>query len=109
MTCLPCLPRSPGSRMDVMTLRVVMPGGWKRALLAALLLGCLVAPARASGGKDGAGVEFFEKRIRPLLVKHCYECHGPDTKKVKGELQLDTREAMLKGGITGPALVPGKP
>jgi hypothetical protein len=55
------------------------------------------------------GVEFFEKRIRPVLVKHCYECHSADAKKLKGELLLDTREGVLKGGSTGPAVVPGQP
>ncbi|MBP3955566.1 DUF1553 domain-containing protein [Gemmata sp. G18] len=54
-------------------------------------------------------VEFFEKKIRPVLVKHCYSCHSAEAKKVKGELRLDTREAVLKGGSSGPLLVPGDP
>jgi len=54
------------------------------------------------------GVEFFEKKIRPLLVEHCYKCHGAQSGKVKGGLLLDTREGLLKGGDTGPAIVPGK-
>ncbi len=52
---------------------------------------------------------FFEKKIRPVLVEHCYECHSAQSKKVKGGLLLDTRDGLLKGGDTGPALVPGKP
>ena len=52
-------------------------------------------------------IEFFEKQVRPLLVEHCQKCHGAT--KPKGELRLDSREALLKGGDTGPALVPGKP
>lgn len=53
--------------------------------------------------------DFFEKRIRPLLVNHCCECHGAESKKSKGGLRLDTREGLLKGGDSGPALVPGDP
>jgi hypothetical protein len=47
----------------------------------------------------------FENRVRPVLVEHCYECHSE--KKVKGGLRVDSREALLKGGDTGPSLVPG--
>ena len=52
--------------------------------------------------------EFFEAKIRPVLVSQCYECHAADSKKVKGGLLLDTREGLLRGGESGPALVPGK-
>lgn len=48
---------------------------------------------------------FFENRVRPLLAEHCYECHSE--KKVKGGLRVDSRDALLKGGDTGPAIVPG--
>jgi cytochrome c553 len=82
--------------------------GWGRVLVVVLAFGVSTAPARADG-QAGAGVEFFEKRVRPLLVKHCYECHGPDAKKVRGELRLDTREGVLQGGASGPTVVPGKP
>ncbi len=51
--------------------------------------------------------EFFEKKIRPLLLAHCVECHTD--KKVKGKLWMDSRASLLKGGETGPAIVPGKP
>ena len=51
-------------------------------------------------------VEFFEKQIRPILAERCYECHSAG-KKQKGGLSLDTRDAVLKGGDTGPALVAG--
>jgi hypothetical protein len=54
-------------------------------------------------------IEFFEKRIRPLLVNHCYNCHSGDAKKVKGELFLDTRAGVRKGGASGPAVVLGEP
>ncbi|MBI5801129.1 MAG: DUF1549 domain-containing protein, partial [Verrucomicrobia bacterium] len=54
-------------------------------------------------------LEFFEKRIRPLLAERCYECHSADAKKLKGGLHLDSREGVLKGGDTRPAVVPGQP
>ena len=55
-----------------------------------------------------AGLEFFEKRIRPVLVEHCYECHSQGKKK-QGGLLLDTRAGIRRGGDTGPAIVPSKP
>lgn len=56
---------------------------------------------------DARGIAFSEKSIRPILVKQCYKCHSADSKKVKGGLPLDTRAGLLKGGETGPAVVPG--
>ncbi len=52
-------------------------------------------------------VNFFESKIRPALVEHCYKCHSEDGDKIKGGLLLDTREMSLVGGDTGPAVVPG--
>lgn len=57
------------------------------------------------------GIAFFEQKIRPILAKHCYECHSADAtaaKKLKGGLLLDSADGMLKGGDTGPALVKSK-
>ena len=59
------------------------------------------------GVDEKAGRELFEKRIRPLLVKHCYECHSSAQAEPKGGLRLDTREAIRRGGESGPAVVPG--
>jgi hypothetical protein len=73
--------------------------------LAVLLPAVLLMPARAATPEEG--VAFFEKRIRPLLAEHCFECHG--AKKSKGGLRLDSRDGWAKGGDSGPALVPGKP
>src|SRR5580704_1105111 len=53
--------------------------------------------------------EFFEKHVRPVLVDNCYKCHSATSEKLKGGLLLDTRDGMLKGGDTGPCLVPGDP
>ena len=54
-------------------------------------------------------LEFFEKKIRPVLVASCYKCHSSESEKVKGGLLLDTREGLLKGGDSGPSVVPGDP
>src|SRR5688500_9591498 len=72
---------------------------------------CLVAVATAAygGSAEPAGIEFFEKHIRPVLVEHCHQCHSAEAEKVKGGLLVDSREALLKGGDSGPALVPGDP
>jgi len=51
---------------------------------------------------------FFETKVRPVLVTHCYECHAADSKIVQGGLRLDSRAGLLQGGDTGPAIVPGK-
>ncbi len=56
---------------------------------------------------DAAKVEFFEARIRPALVEHCYSCHSTDAKDVKGGLLLDSRQGLFVGGDSGQALVPG--
>ncbi len=54
------------------------------------------------------GIEFFEKKIRPVLVTHCYECHSAATDEPKGGLRLDWRPGILQGGESGPAVVPGQ-
>ena len=63
----------------------------------------------ASAPVDSAGMEFFEKKIRPILVQHCYSCHSQSAKVAKGNLALDQRSAMMKGGAGGAAVVPGDP
>lgn len=69
------------------------------------------AAAQESSGEAVAPEQlaFFESRIRPVLIEHCYECHSADAKILRGGLQLDSREGMRKGGESGPAVVPGKP
>ncbi len=56
-----------------------------------------------------AQLEFFENKIRPVLSQNCYKCHSVNSEKVKGGLLLDSREAMLRGGDNGPAVVPSHP
>jgi hypothetical protein len=62
------------------------------------------------GASTAAAAEqlaFFEKRIRPVLVKECYSCHAATAEKIRGGLTLDTRDGIREGGDTGPAVVPG--
>ena len=74
-----------------------------------IMLG-VVADAAANGEEQAATpqqLEFFEKDVRPLLVKYCYECHSTNAKRVEASLLLDSRKAHLDGGDSGPAIVPG--
>ncbi len=64
----------------------------------------------AAAAEPTAGqLAFFEGKVRPLLAKHCYECHSAESKKVKGGLLLDSQEGWMAGGDSGEALEPGKP
>jgi hypothetical protein len=67
------------------------------------------APTPADPRPTKSGAEFFEKKIRPIFVRHCYECHSGDPKKAKSNFVLDTREGLKKGGESGPVIVPGHP
>ncbi|MBC8356494.1 MAG: PSD1 domain-containing protein [Planctomycetes bacterium] len=58
---------------------------------------------------DASAIEFFEKEIRPLLSQRCYECHSAKSKELGGNLRLDSRQAAVAGGDTGPAIVLNKP
>src|SRR5262245_58503128 len=80
--------------------------------LVCLLAACSLLPAAPlvrAAEPDAKGVEFFESKIRPVLVEQCYKCHSAQSGKARGGLTLDTRAGMLKGGDTGPAVVPGNP
>src|SRR5262245_27925349 len=77
-------------------------------------LPCLAAGVlMAVGGRllaaEGPAEEFFEKQVRPILVARCFQCHSAKSVKLQGGLRLDSRVGALKGGETGPAVVPGKP
>ena len=76
------------------------------ATLALCVGGSLFA---ANSTPSSEGLELFEKRVQPILVETCYKCHSHDADKIKGGLLLDSTEAALTGGDTGPAFVPGHP
>jgi cytochrome c553 len=78
-------------------------------LLAPALAVHLPAAPLSAAEPDAKGVEFFEQKIRPVLVATCYGCHSAQAGKKRGGLSLDTKAGVLKGGDTGPALVPGQP
>ena len=75
-----------------------------------LILALSVIAAETASGDTAPTAEqvrFFETAVRPVLVEHCQKCHGAD--KQWNGLRLDSREALLRGGDSGPAIVPGKP
>ncbi|MCC7425229.1 MAG: hypothetical protein IT428_33580, partial [Planctomycetaceae bacterium] len=66
-------------------------------------------PTATAGAKpDAAKLEYFEKRVRPLLVNNCHACHSADTNS-KGGLRVDDRNGLIAGGGRGSAVVPGDP
>jgi hypothetical protein len=75
-------------------------------LLTLWIVGCGLVSVASSAVPAGDS-EFFEKKIRPVLIEHCYECHSGEEKE--SGLRVDSLGALLAGGERGPALVPGKP
>jgi hypothetical protein len=74
------------------------------------IVGAIVAlSVSAPVAAQTTDVEFFEAKIRPVLAERCYSCHNSKMAAPKGELVLDTKEGLLKGGMSGAVLVPGKP
>jgi hypothetical protein len=77
-------------------------------LLPLMAAGTVVFSAGAAD--DAAGVEFFENKVRPVLVDHCYSCHSTQAKKIRGDFVLDSKAGWEKGGASGkPAVIPGQP
>src|SRR5688500_9871216 len=85
--------------------RAIM-GRWVFSVAACLFLvnGCGAAPAVMLTPAES---EFLELKVRLVLGENCYKCHSQGAEKVKGGLLLDTRAGSLKGGDSGPAVVPG--
>jgi cytochrome c553 len=90
----------------------------KRYFQYSSLIGWAVALAAAPGftskgqpaGPSAESIEFFESKIRPVLVEKCYSCHSADSKKLKGDLKVDSAGGLLRGGESGsPSVVPGQP
>lgn len=85
-----------------------------RPVFATLSAVVLVLGYALNGGADEIGtsedLQFFESKIRPLFIEHCYECHSQDSDKLRGNLLLDSKAGWLAGGDSGePAIVPGDP
>src|SRR5438094_5840878 len=83
-----------------------------RLLVLIALAMAITAPAARAGQPapraDAAAVEFFEKKVRPLLAGYCYNCHSANNNS-QGGLRVDDRNGLLQGGNGGPAVVPGHP
>jgi cytochrome c553 len=88
-----------------------LPTGRCWVVAFALLGGAARAPAaEPAAGPDAERTAFFEKRIRPVLVEHCQQCHAADAKILRGGLLVDSRDALRAGGESGqPGIVPGDP
>src|SRR5260221_2092488 len=84
------------------------------SLIASLLLLACAALNESEPALFGASnpstaaedAQFFQDKVRPILAEKCYPCH---TDTATSQLRLDSREALLKGGSRGPAIVPGEP
>lgn len=75
-------------------------------------VGLAESPGDANAPKsavDAQDIEFFEKQIRPVLAEHCYGCHSTKAIKLRGQLLLDSRQGVAKGGEGGAVIVPGQP
>ncbi|RPI90527.1 MAG: DUF1553 domain-containing protein, partial [Planctomycetaceae bacterium] len=94
--------------------RLPMPGCLRQMtsrLLTSIFGVLLLAATSHAQQPDPREIEFFEQKIRPVLAQHCYSCHSAEAAangKLRGELSLDTRAGVAKGGETGPAIIPGK-
>ena len=75
----------------------------RSALVATLSLLMSLVPRARGVETTTAGNDFFEKHIRPVLAERCYQCHSATAQKVKGELLLDSRAGVMKGGKNGPS------
>ena len=67
----------------------------------------IAIPAAAEEELTPEQAEFFEEKIRPVLVEQCRECHAADSKTLRGGLRVDSRDLIRAGGDSGPAIVPG--
>ncbi len=76
---------------------------------ASLFLVLILSAVSVAAEPTPAQIEFFEKKIRPVLVTKCHACHSAKAKAIKGELLLDSRGGWAKGGESGPAVIPGNP
>lgn len=93
-------------RLDVVALMLSLTGRWAIDPPSVALA---EAPAQEAATLSPEEQQFFEKQVRPLLVKRCYKCHSSEAKILKGGLRLDSRGGWMKGGDSGPVIVPGAP
>lgn len=77
--------------------------------LAVAVLVSLPLPLLSADELSSADLDFFEKKVRPILIERCYECHSTETGKTKGNLAVDSKSALMQGGDNGPGLIAGNP
>jgi cytochrome c553 len=82
---------------------------FRTAISPALIAAFGLSLSAEEAAPSSVGTAFFETKIRPVLVAECYECHSQNAEKIGGKLLLDSRQGVLKGGESGPALLAGKP
>src|SRR5688572_13583323 len=100
------------SRLHRSSLTEILAMNFRRSVaLFLLLVACTRAATlrAADAAPSPADLDFFETKIRPVLVEKCYSCHSSEAKELQAGLFVDSREGLLKGGDTGLAVVPGKP
>ncbi|HTL17561.1 MAG TPA: PSD1 and planctomycete cytochrome C domain-containing protein [Patescibacteria group bacterium] len=81
----------------------------KACVLAGALLGVSPALSAPAGPSHLEQLEFFESKVRPIFAERCYQCHSDKAEKLKAGLRLDRPDLLLKGGKSGPPIVPGEP
>ena len=89
--------------------RYVLAAGWLAAVLTFISTSRAASSPSDHKAPTKQELDFFEQKIRPVLVRNCYECHSGEVKKAKGGFVLDTSLGLRKGGESGPAIVPGHP
>ena len=75
-------------------------------LILGILIAALILPLQAAATPE---TDYFERHVRPLLVQHCFACHSQQAPVLQADLRVDSRAALLAGGRSGPAIVPGHP
>jgi hypothetical protein len=78
------------------------------SLRVAVLVAIVLALGRGVWAAEDAGIPFFRDHIEPVLKRQCYECHSAEAKELQGGLRLDSRPGMLRGGDSGPVILPGR-
>ncbi|MCA9136166.1 MAG: PSD1 domain-containing protein [Planctomycetales bacterium] len=87
----------------------LLPVGATIRVLVGFAVSVLIGSASLNANGTSDDVRFFEQRIRPLLVQHCYECHSEESGEQQGGLLLDRQSGWIEGGDTNKAVIPGEP
>jgi hypothetical protein len=101
--------RGSGAEKNDFNVPAVGTAPWRLGVLAFKFLLLTTFSSAVAADLTPSQSEFFESKIRPLLADNCYKCHSAQSEKVKGGLLLDSRDGILNGGDSGPAIVPGDP